>query len=395
MAHKVTARLTLAAFTWLIGGRLSFSQIANPLKPGDPLPGIAAGETQSFLQGQEAFMQVLEPEDGLGPAFNGASCAGCHNTPAVGGSGAVTVVRAGLRDADGNFHVLQGSTLFQMSSTPDYRCQVHIPAEANVIARRSSNALFGLGLIEAISDETLLALQDPGDLNQDGVHGQAAMITDVATGLQRVGRFGWKAQHATLLAFAADAYRSEMGITNELFPDELAPGVDPQQLKVCNLVPNPKDVRDRKTGLRSIDKLAAFLKYLAPIPRGPVDETVRAGEGLFAWSGCIACHAPILMTGASSSAAIDHKPVALYSDLLLHDLYAGDGIEQGAASGNQMRTTPLWGLRYRRPLWHDGSIATIHEAILRHGGEGQSAMERYVSLGADQQALLLAFLGSL
>jgi CxxC motif-containing protein (DUF1111 family) len=391
MANQLTLRLVLAALTLLIGGRLSFSQV----KPGDPLQGIASGETQSFRQGQESFMQVLEPQQGLGPAFNGTSCAGCHNVPAVGGSGTLTVVRAGLRDADGNFQVLLGSTLFQMSSTPDYRCQVHIPAEANVIARRISGALFGLGLIEAIPDETLLALQDPGDGNQDGIHGRAAMITDVATGLERVGRFGWKAQHATLLAFAADAYRSEMGITNELFPVALAPGVDPQQLKVCNLIPDPKDVRDRKTGLRSIDKLAAFLKYLAPVERGPVDETVQAGEGLFAWSGCASCHVPVLTTGASSDAVFDHKPVALYSDLLLHDLDAGDGIEQGAASGSEMRTTPLWGLRFRRPLWHDGSSATSHDAILRHGGDGQAALDRYLSLSADQQALLLAFLGSL
>jgi CxxC motif-containing protein (DUF1111 family) len=246
--------------------------------------------------------------------------------PAVGGSGSVTAVRAGLRDADGKFHVLLGSTLFQMSSTPDYRCQVKIPAEANVIAKRSSGALFGLGLIEAIPDETLLALEDPDDTDQDGIYGRAAIIIDVATGFQRVGRFGWKSQHATLLAFAADAYRSEMGITNELFPNELAPGIDPQQLKLCKLTPDPEDVRDRKTGLRSIDKLASFLKYLAPVERGPVDETVRAGEALFAWSGCTACHRPLLTTGASSNAIFDHKPVALYSDLLLHDLYSGDGI---------------------------------------------------------------------
>ena len=392
---KLKARLVLAALLLLIGGRLSLSQTARNPKPGDPLSAITSSQTRSFLQGQASFMRVLEPEDGLGPAFNGASCAGCHNTPVVGGSGSVTTVRAGLRDADGNFQVLLGSTLFQMSSTPDYRCQVHVPAEANVIARRISSPLFGLGMIEAIPDETLLALQDANQSNPDGIGGKAAMITDVATSFQRVGRFGWKAQHATLLAFTADAYRSEMGITNELFPDELAPGVDPQQLKVCNLIASPKDARDPKTGLRGIDILAAYLKYLAPPERGPVDETVRAGEALFASSGCASCHTPLLMTGASSDAVFDHKPVALYSDLLLHDLNTGDGIEQAAANGSQMRTTPLWGLRYRRPLWHDGSSATAHDAILRHGGEGQASRDRYVSLSPDQQALVLAFLGSL
>src|SRR5579864_994090 len=121
MTIRLTPRLVLAALPLLIGGRLSFSLMASAPKPGDPLPGITSGETRSFLQGQVAFMKVLEPEDGLGPAFNGTSCAGCHNTPTVGGTGTVTVLRAGLRDADGNFHVLRGSTLFQTSSTPDYR----------------------------------------------------------------------------------------------------------------------------------------------------------------------------------------------------------------------------------------------------------------------------------
>ena len=395
MGNLIRPILVLTAFTLFLGGRFSFSQSAHPLKPGDPMPGITAAETQSFLQGQEAFMQVLEPEQGLGPAFNGTSCAGCHNVPAVGGSGGLTVIRAGLRDSDGKFHVLRGSTLFQISSTPDYRCQVQIPPEANVIARRISSAVFGLGLIEAIPDDTLLALQDPDDSNGDGVHGRAALITDVATGLQRVGRFGWKAQHATLLAFAADAYRSEIGITNDLFPDELAAGVDPEQLKICDLTPDPEDVRDRKTGLRSIDKLAAFLKYLAPVERGPVNDSVRAGEALFFSAGCTSCHTPVLTTGASSNPIFDQKPVALYSDLLLHDLYAGDGIEQGAAGAGEIRTTPLWGLRFRRPLWHDGSSATVHDAILRHGGEGQSASDNYLNLSADQKSLLLAFLGSL
>src|SRR5437899_2659215 len=115
-----------------ISAALSFSQQTHPIRPGDPLPGLAAAETQRFGQGLEAFMQVLEPEQGLGPAFNGTSCAGCHNVPAVGGSGSLTVVRAGFRDEEGKFHQLAGSTLFQLSSTPDYRCQVRIPPEANV-----------------------------------------------------------------------------------------------------------------------------------------------------------------------------------------------------------------------------------------------------------------------
>src|SRR5205807_6462075 len=139
------------------------------------------------------------------------------------------------------------------------------------------------------------------------------------------------------------------------------------------------------------DKFDAFLKYLAPLQRGPVNETTRAGEAIFAWAGCASCHVPVLYTGASSIPAFDRKPVPLYSDLLLHDLYAGDGIVQGAAGASEIRTTPLWGLRFRRPLWHDGSSAAIDDAIRRHGGEAQGVRDRYLSLNPEQQSLLTAF----
>ena len=115
-----------------------------------------------------------------------------------------------------------GETLFHLFSLPGHGCQPVIPADANVIVRRVPIPLFGAGLVEAIADETILALEDPDDRDGDGVSGRAAIVTDVGTGDRRVGRFGWKAQHATLLAFGADAYRNEMGITNDLFPRRAA-----------------------------------------------------------------------------------------------------------------------------------------------------------------------------
>src|SRR5260370_42091039 len=120
-------------------------------------------------------------------------------------------------------------------------------------------------MLEAILDETLQALEDPQDRDGDGVRGRAARVYDVATNRQRIGRFGWKAQQATLLAFAADAYRNEMGITNDLFPDEVALGVSAEQLKLCSPQRGIEDVRDRLTGLRGIDKFEDFMKLLAPI----------------------------------------------------------------------------------------------------------------------------------
>src|SRR6185295_11720645 len=210
-------------------------QNGRPL-PGDPLPGINGSELEEFRLGLEDFTEVETVEDGLGPAFNGSSCAVCHSVPAIGGAGVVTEVRAARRDEQGEFVELvpTSGSLFQIFSIPTHTCQPIIPPEANVISRRVPIPLFGAGLVEAIADETLLALDDAGDRNRDGISGKAAIVTDIATGHRRVGRFGWKAQHATLLAFSGDAYRNEMGITNDLFPREYAFGISRDQMKLCD-----------------------------------------------------------------------------------------------------------------------------------------------------------------
>jgi CxxC motif-containing protein (DUF1111 family) len=375
---------------------LSFSQTgARLVLPGSPLPGITPSEHELFRLGLGDFTEVETPEDGLGPAFNGNSCAVCHSVPAIGGVSTMTEIRGGYRDENGQFAALNGGTLYHLFSIPPHRCQVQIPPEANVIARRTAIPLFGAGLVEAIADQTIVALEDPDDRDGDGIRGHAARIMDVATGRQRIGRFGWKAQQATLLAFAADAYRNEMGITNDLFPDEIALGVSAEQLKLCSPQRGIEDVRDRLTGLRGIDKFEVFMKLLAPIERGPVDDTVRAGDSLFKAVGCAACHVPVLMTGSNSNPLFDRKPVALYSDLLLHDVGTGDGIEQSDARPAEIRTPGLWGLRFRRPLLHDGSAATPGDAILRHANEASGAIERYRLLSPTEQRQLLAFLNSL
>ena len=365
--------------------------------PGDPLPGINGGDFEDFRLGLEDFMEVETVEDGLGPAFNGSSCAVCHSVPAIGGAGVVAEVRAARRDERGDFVELSptSSSLFQIFSIPTHTCQPVIPPEANVIARRVPIPLFGAGLVEAIADETILALEDPDDRNRDGVSGRAAMITDIATGHRRVGRFGWKAQQATLLAFSADAYRNEMGITNDLFPDELAFGIDKDQMKLCDRIPDPEDRPDPRTRRRGIDNFEAFMKFLAPAARGPIDDTVRAGEVLFGVVGCAACHVPSLQTGPNANPLFHRKTVPLFSDLLLHDVATGDGIRQEAASSQEFRTPALWGLRLRRPLLHDGSAATVEDAIGRHAGEAAPANSRFLALTAEQRNAMLAFLKSL
>jgi len=371
-------------------------QNGRPL-PGDPLPGINGSEFEEFRLGLEDFTEVETAEEGLGPAFNGSSCAVCHSVPAIGGAGVVAEVRAARRDENGEFVELvpTSGSLFQIFSIPTHTCQPTIPPEANVIARRVPIPLFGAGLVEAIADETLMALDDADDRDRDGVSGRAAIVVDIATGHRRVGRFGWKAQQATLLAFSADAYRNEMGITNDLFPDELAFGISSEQMKLCDPIPDPEDLADPRTRRRGIDNFEAFMKFLAPVGRGTVDDSVRAGEALFTTVGCAACHVPSLQTAPSANPIFNRKVVPLFSDLLLHDVGTGDGIRQEAASPLEFRTPALWGLRLRRPLLHDGTAATIEDAIDRHANEAAAARRRFQSLTSEQRATLVRFLKSL
>ena len=366
-----------------------------PVGAGDPLPGITPTEFESFRLGLDDFVEIEQPGEGLGPLFNGAGCAACHNVPVIGGITPMTEMRAGHRDADGKFHVVGFTTLFQMFSIPDHRCQAVMPPEVNVIARRMPIPLFGSGLVEAVPDETLLALEDPFDRDRDGISGRAAIVTDVATRQRRVGRFGWKAQIATLLTFAGDAYTNEMGITNDMFPLEPLGGISQARLRECDLVKDPEDAVDPRTGKRAIDNFEAFMKFLAPLPRGPITDEVRTGEQVFTALGCASCHVASLTTGANASAALNRKTLALFSDLLLHDVGTGDGIEQEAALANEIRTPALWGLRLRRPLLHDGSAATPLDAVQRHGGEAAAVMERYRAASDEMRRALLAFLDSL
>lgn len=392
MTRRLIAALVTPA---VLFGSLLAAQ--SPPAPGDPLPGLSPVEFELFSMGLEDFLEVEDAEEGLGPAFNGTSCGGCHNVPAVGGISPVAELRAGMVDADGvytDFDPDAGS-LFQLFSIPNHSCHVVIPPEATVIARRVPIPLFGAGLVDAISDETLLALADPLDLDRDGVSGRAPVIEDVATGDLRVGRFGWKSQQATLLAFGADAYLNEMGITSDLFPNEQSFGIDPELMRLCDPIPDPEDAEEPSTGRRGIDNFESFMQLLAPIGRGPIDDQVRAGELVFDAIGCVTCHVPSLQTGPSTNPLFDRKPVPLYSDLLLHDVGTGDGIAQAAAASNEVRTPALWGLRFRRPLLHDGRAATALDAIQAHDTEAAPARERFAGLDSASRAALLAFLGSL
>ena len=390
-AMLVLAALTLAAPA---GAQL---RAQAPVLPGDPLPGLTPVEIEAFMLGLDDFLEVEDAEEGLGPAYNNTSCAGCHNVPAIGGIAPMTTTRAGIRDPDGSYRDIEPDrgSLFQIFSVPTHACQSVIPPEANVIGKRVPTPLFGAGLIEAIPDAVIEALADPDDLDRDGISGRAPLVVDLVTGEARVGRFGWKSQRATLLDFGADAYRNEMGITNDLFPVELTFRLSERQLALCDATPDPEDLVEPSTGRRGIDNFESFMRLLAPPPRGPVTAPVMAGRQVFDAIGCAACHVPALTTGPSSNPLFDRQPVPLFSDLLLHDVGTGDGIRQAGAGPEEIRTPPLWGLRFRRPLLHDGSAATAVDAVLRHANEAALAREGFERLFPADREALAAFLGSL
>jgi CxxC motif-containing protein (DUF1111 family) len=361
---------------------------------GSALPGLSDAHLAEFIDGRLDFLAAETPAGGLGPIFNRDSCAACHAAGAVGGAGDITVTRFG-RTENGVFDPLEslGGPLLQERAI-DPAAQEVVPKEANTIAQRITTPLFGAGLIEAIPDSAIVL----GTLRPKpaGIRGRAAVVSDPASGTQRIGRFGWKAQQATLLAFSGDAYLNEMGITNRLFPTENAPNGKLHLLERFDAVPDIEDAVDPVDGTSDIDRTTAFMRFLAPPPRSAPTPLTAAGERVFAAIDCAACHTPVMQTGRNRIATLDQKPVPLYSDLLLHDMGdLGDGIPQAAAGAREMRTAPLWGLS-ARPAWlHDGRAKTIDDAIRAHAGEAQDSRDKYVRLRNEERRLLLEFLRSL
>ncbi len=378
----------------------AFAQQPPPPRPsaagqtGGPIAGLTSVDLAAYRNGLESFRQVETVDSGLGPIFNDTSCIVCHNTGGPGGASGRTVTRFGLTTNElfDSLAARGGSLLQARAIDPAFREVV--PREANTVTRRVSTPLFGAGLIEAIPDATLLALAAAA--KPDGVRGRAALINDVSTGTQRVGRFGWKSQQATLLAFAADAYVNEMGITNRFFPEENAPNGKAALLARADQIMDPEDHVNPTTGKSDVDRAAAYMRLLAPPTRGTVTAEVLEGERVFHSINCTACHIPALTTGSSPIAALSQKRVVLYSDLLLHDMGSlGDGIVQGPAGDRDMRTAPLWGLSLRPSYLHDGRTSSLDTAIKAHDGEAVLSRNRYVNLSAPQKKELMAFLRSL
>lgn len=362
---------------------------------GEPIQGIDGVEFELFRLGLEDFLEVEDADEGLGPLYNGRSCAECHVTPAIGGISTITEVRAGTLDADGTFQDPPGGSLIHLFSIPDHSIQAAVPEGANVVARRQPIPLFGGGLVEAVPDEILAALEDPEDEDGDGVSGRVHWVVDRDTGETRAGRFGWKAQQSSLFTFGAEAYRNEMGITSDLFPNEMCPAGDCEPLELIDTVADPEDGPELSTGLRGIDNFANFMRLLGPPPGGAENDKTRRGEELFEEVRCSACHVPALQTGSSPFEALSNKTFRPFGDFLLHDVGTGDGIRDGDAGPAEIRTPALWGVSHRAPYLHDGSAATIEAAILRHRVEAESSRTLFEALTAEERDALLAFLRSL
>jgi CxxC motif-containing protein (DUF1111 family) len=337
--------------------------------------------------------------------MNDTSCEHCHNVPTSGGGATITVTRFGVAASGPNpFNPLDalGGSLLQALSN-DASCLEQLPAQANVVIHRVTPPTFGFGLVEAILDADIQVREA---FPPPGVSGKAQIVTPAETpgGPTRVGRFGWKAQVATVLTFSGDASQNELGLSNRLFGLDNTPNGAPTLSGPCDTVADPEDGPDGQ-GFHKIDRMTDFQRFLAPPPQTP--KSGMTGESIFNSIGCNKCHVSSTYTTIPTvaEAALQSKPVKPYSDFLVHDMGTtlGDGIPQGLATEYELRTTPLWGVGIRAMfgLLHDNRVnggtpeANLHNAIIQHGGEATAVLAAYNALSGSDQLLLQKFLVSL
>jgi CxxC motif-containing protein (DUF1111 family) len=443
----------------------------------------------AFAADRETFSEVEENEDGLGPVYNATSCVGCHRNPIAGGSSQIVEIRAGRRTFDPTdpsprkvrFEEPPGGSVIQQRAI-DPAIQEAVPPEDDVRTYRISNSVLGNGYVEVIPDEEILRVRNRQ--RRWGMEGFAVVVpvaVEAAKGddgkieftfVERLGRFGWKCQEASLLNFSAGAYINEMGITSPLQPDELTS--NGRSVADYDKVADPEDKLVDDKDPKKIEHLfgvdvEAFTRFMRSTKVPPRDAPAAAaqdvieGEKLFRNHealGCAVCHHPDYTTPKPGTAiltldgrrgsdmatvpdALGGKVIHPYSDFLLHDVGTGDGIAQtqhadlpsrgqkGARripdavrtregigrvevgddkasrrtlrpdpgvdqrTANKVRTAPLWGLRARPQLMHDGLSLTIEDAIRRHNGQAEGVRLKYEALSNDQRRQLLAFLNSL
>jgi CxxC motif-containing protein (DUF1111 family) len=389
---------------------------------------------------QTTFEEVEHLTDGLGPLYNAQSCRECHQNPVSGAGSQVSELRVGHQGPDGHFltpnipiargaEIITGRSLVNdraicpSGAFPDKEIQERVPDTETIRAFRLSLSLLGDGFVEAVGDQTLLDLSiQQCKSSHKKICGQVLYDPIVeAPGQMGVGRFGWKDQHASLLSFAGDAYLNEMGITNRLQPDEVT--------KICNTAPEPNDTPGAD-GLSDIDHFARFIRST----KAPARDTQLAssdaavkGAALFAKIGCAACHVASMTTAPAGTkinggtfvipAALGSVTFYPYGDFLMHDVGTGDGILQAIpehygrkvfhqmsdylakqdfeSSRNKIRTAPLWGVRLRPRLMHDGASLTFPDAIARHQGEAKHVTQEFEKLKPAEKEAIIEFLKSL
>jgi CxxC motif-containing protein (DUF1111 family) len=263
-----------------------------------------------------------------------------------------------------------------------------VPPEATIVVHRRTTPVFGLGLVDATPDSEFIALAALQAARADGLAGRVNMTDNLRAGTKTVGRFGWKAQVPTLFQFSGDALLNEMGITTPDFPNENCPQGNCGEL-TFNPAPGINDTVNTLT-------ITNYMTLLAAPDRGPATADTIAGEQRFESIGCSECHVSTLTTGSSTIASLDHRTYHPYSDFLLHDMGTlGDGLEMASSTGAEMRTAPLWGLRFVTRYLHDGRAATLDDAITAHDGQARAAKDLYTAQTANEKAQLIAFLRSL
>src|SRR5713226_2081990 len=343
---------------------------------------------------------------GLGPVYNAQGCVECHQNPVTGAISQISELRAGHLSG-GSFVDAPGGSLINDRAV---ECQVaaicgnsssiqeRVPGVENVRTFRMSTNAHGDGFVEAINSNTLVAIANAQPGQSGGqIAGQVIQVPVLeSNGAVRVGRFGWKNQHASLVSFSSDAYLNEVGITNRFNLVEntslgrfvgFGSGFDTvPDNTACNKPPAGTCGEDAD------DDIFAFANFMRATKAPPRDTALAAtadaiaGSNLFNQIGCNICHTPSITTAAVGTvinggaltvgAALGDKIIHPYGDFLLHDIGTGDGIVQngGQSTANKMRTAPLWGVRTRTRLMHDGKSLTPHDAILRHAGEAREVI---------------------
>ena len=414
---------------------------------GFSINGLTFDEQSDFGIGNSFFRQswVSAPasttaRDGLGPFYNAVACSSCHfkdgrgRTPNFDGETARgLLLRLSIDGFDpyGNSnpdpiygHQLQDNAILGQTEKGKFNITYQNISETyadgtvvilkkpiyqlynlgygalfgNVkISPRIANQIIGLGLLEAIDENTLLDFADINDGNNDGISGKPNYVYDVATNTQKLGRFGWKANQPTVIQQVASAFGGDMGITTSFFPTEnCPPGVD------CNSIPNGgfPEITDL-----NLYRVALYSSTLAvPVRRNFNNQNVLNGKKTFETIGCASCHKPKIQTGNNHPiVALRNQTIRPFTDLLLHDMGTelADNAPDFLASGSEWKTPPLWGIGLIQTvnghsnLMHDGRAKTIEEAILWHGGEGQNSKNSYKQLNFQKRTELLAYLNSL